>query len=64
MLATHEQPVIAFHAYDFNGMHYNLKDCGIDNYVYVDKETLNSEYKDVYSTYENWVFYTYDTLKD
>lgn len=64
LLATHEQPVIAFHAYDFNGMHYNLKDCGIDNYVYVDKETLNSEYKDVYSTYENWVFYTYDTLKD
>lgn len=46
---------IAFYSYDFSGMHYNLKDYGINSYNFVDMSQFeNQEYKSIFG---NWIMY-------
>lgn len=44
---------IAFYAYDFNGIQYNLKDFNI-RYKYIPLEEIGDNYK---TTYYNWIYY-------
>lgn len=54
MAERQEELTIAFWAYDFNGLHYNLKDNGIKDYKFVDRSELEGDIK---TTYGNWVQY-------
>lgn len=52
-----ENIYIAFWSYDFNGIHYNLKDNGVDHYNFTDQSEM--QYMDNFqSIYGNWIMYS------
>jgi hypothetical protein len=52
-----ENTYIAFWSYDFNGIHYNLKDNGIEHYNFSDQSEMQNM-DNFQSIYGNWIMYS------
>lgn len=52
--AKDKEVTVSFYCPDINGIQYNLKDYGIDNYNVVKYEEINDKYT---QTYSYWLYY-------